>query len=124
MDGSLDAQLGIGRHHIQISQLSDSSSIRVVLGSLTLQVPNPCPFGIRIRAQTITLPDTMAKGAASNFQTQQPQLFEYNLIDENVTKPVGPLIEIEAEKGQVTVEHSSWISSLGLHWNEYERKYE
>ncbi len=118
MDGSLDAHLGIGRHHIQISQLSDGSSIRVVQGSLTLQVPDPCPFGIRIRAQTITLPDTMADSAASNFQTHQHQLFEYNLKDENVTNPPAKLIEIEAEKGQVTVEYSSWISSLGLRWNQ------
>lgn len=115
MDGTLDAQLGKGRHQIQISQLSDNSVIKVVGGSLTLRVPEQCPFGIRIKALSIlSLPERMAAlGVSSIDPHTESRHFEYQ------TSRGTAVIDVEVSKdGQVMVEHQDWISSLGLGWKE------
>lgn len=108
MDGSLDAQLGQGQHQIQISQLQENSSIRVVHGSLTLKVPVDCPFGIRIIAQSITVSSEKMK--MGNIVTKDDcSLFEYQTDAEGQ-----PIIEIDGQNSSVVIENQDWYTSLGL----------
>ncbi|KAI9555603.1 hypothetical protein GHT06_018118 [Daphnia sinensis] len=107
MDGSLDAQLGQGQHQIQISQLQENSSIRVIHGSLTLKVPVDCPFGIRVTAGSIVVtPEKMKGNVATN---DECSLFEYQTDEEGQ-----PIIEIEGKNSSVVIENQDWYTSLGL----------
>lgn len=108
MDGSLDAQLGQGQHQIQISQLQENSSIRIVHGSLTLKVPVDCPFGIRVTARSIVVtPEKMKMGSVVT--NGECSLFEYQTDDEGQ-----PIIEIEGQNSSVVIENQDWYTSLGL----------
>lgn len=107
MDGSLDAQLGQGRHQIQISQLQGNSSVRIVHGSLTLKVPEDCPFGIRVTARSIVTPEKMRTGRL--ITTDESCSFDYRTDDPNNT-----VIEIEAKHSQVVIENEDWFASLQL----------
>ena len=103
MDGSLDARLGPGRHEIQISRLKDRSEIRVTdSGHVTLKIPDPCPFGLRIRAQSITLP------------TSLPPTRKLDQHEEFTSGTDSPCIDVDAPNGTVIVEHEDWFASLGL----------
>ena len=106
MDGSLDAQLGQGRHQIQISQLQENSSIRVLHGSLTLKVPDGCPFGIRVTARSITVPEKMRIG--SLVTADDSCSYEYR------TEDADAIIEIEGKTSEVAIENEDWFASLGL----------
>lgn len=107
MDGSLEAQLGQGRHQIQISQLQENSSVRIVNGSLTLKVPEDCSFGIRVTARSIVTPEKMRIGHPV-VKSEESCSFDYRTDDANVT------IEIEGKQSDVIIEHEDWFSSLKL----------
>ena len=119
MDGSLDALLGKGRHEIQISQLQENSSIRIANGSLTLKIPEKCPFGLRINALSIELPASMTGSNSRNdvktSETAAGSLFEYKTDVEDV-----PVIHIVGNNTTVVVENQDWLASLGLKWQKQE----
>lgn len=107
MDGSLDAQLGQGQHQIQISQLQENSSVRIVNGSLALKVPENCSFGIRVTARSIVVPEKMRVGCPV-VKSEGSCRFDYRTDDANV------LIEVEGNKSDVVIEHEDWLTSLKL----------
>ena len=110
MDGSLDAQLGQGQHQIQISQLQENSSIRIVNGSLTLKVPEDCSFGIRVTARSIAItPEKMRIGHL--LTTDGSCFFEYRTHDDSHS-----IIEVEGKNSHVVIENEDWFASLGLEW--------
>jgi len=107
MDGSLDAVLGDGVHQIQISQLQGLSSIKLENGQLTLKIPEQCPFGIRIRAKSLTLPEVMKEVATKHND-------EYTVLEYNQEQ--SSTIDINAENSQVVVQFEDWLASLGFNW--------
>ena len=117
MDGSLDAQLGQGRHQIQISMLQENSSVRIVHGSLKLKVPEDCPFGIRVSARSIVTPEKMPNGRLVS--TDESSIFEYRSEEGADARPI---IEIEAKNGQVAIEYQDWFASLQLGSNKFKSK--
>lgn len=113
MDGSLHAQLGPGSHEIQISQLKENSYVQVVNGTLVLKVPDPCPFGIRVNAQSIHATEKMLQTAAGcrGGDPEGSERFEYR------TSTSDPIIEIDARKSRVQIVNEDWFSSLKLGFN-------
>jgi len=106
MDGSLDAILGNGTHQIQISQLHDASSLKVKNGTLLLRIPEKCPFGIRIRAKSLTVPEVMKKlmkdeNGCMNFEYMQEQQL---------------ILDIDATDSCVEVQFQDWLASLGFNF--------
>jgi len=107
MDGSLDAILGNGNHQIQISQLHDSSSIKVDNGVLTLKIPEQCPFGIRIQAKSLTVPKMMESSMKKE---------ENGYTDLEYNKEQSSVLDIDATNSHVEVQFEDWLASLGLNW--------
>ena len=110
MDGSLDAQLSQGRHQIQISQLQESSCVRIVDGSLTLKVPDDCPFGIRVTARSISVPEKMR--AHCIHKNDESGIFVYRADADTV-------IEIQGKNSDVSIENQDWFASLQLGSNKF-----
>ena len=118
MDGSLDALLGNGRHEIQISQLQANSTIRIGNGSLTLKVPEKCPFGLRISALSIVLPASMTcNGNHVKSEGENSSCFEYQADAQDV-----PVIHIVGNKSCIVVENQDWFASLGLKFNQWNER--
>lgn len=109
MDGRLEARLGSGNHVIQISQLAGKSHVELVDGgNLLLKIPENCPFGVDIEAESISLPDTMNRRGVKN-NGPLGEAFVYQINDSHC-------IKIKANNARVVVEHQDWLSSLGISW--------
>lgn len=104
MDGNLQAQLGKGRHEIQISRLKDLSTVKLNDGGcLKLKIPEPCPFSLRIRVPHIKIPESLERCSTMDGET-----WRYGDYAESIE------IVCEDDRSEVIVEHQDWFASLGL----------
>jgi len=107
MDGSLDATLGSGTHQIQISQLHESSSLKVENGVLILKIPEQCVFGIHIRAKSLAVPEVMKKFTKEG---------DNGCTDLEYNPEQSLMLDIDATNSHVEVQFADWLASLGFSW--------
>ena len=111
VDGSSNIFIEKGDLNIQISRITDTSSIRVNDGNINLKMSDSCHINLSIESKNITL-DSKSSKLGEIKQDGATNISKFTTSAEpNLSSPE---LHVVAENGTVSVEMQSWAASLGF----------